>query len=254
MPSAKQAKKSSKKSAHARRFSWVGGWILRSVSRCLLIFVLVSLGLVLIFRWLPPPTSSFMIQRYFQNDEVKQSAEPAIRYRWMAYENISPFMALAVVAGEDQKFAFHGGFDFAAIKQALDDRLVGKTLRGASTISQQVAKNLYLWPGRSLLRKGLEAWFTMLLEMLWSKQRILEVYLNIAELGEQTFGVEAASRRFFQKSAGQLNREEAALLAAVLPNPLYYQVDAPSSYVRERQAWILQQMRQLGGIRYLRSL
>jgi monofunctional biosynthetic peptidoglycan transglycosylase len=255
MPAVKQAKKSLKKPARTRRrFSWVGGWILKLVYRCLLIFVLASLGFVLIFRWLPPPTSSVMIQRYFQNHEVQQDAESAIRYRWVAYENVSPYMALAVVAGEDQKFAFHGGFDFAAIKQALEDRLAGKTLRGASTISQQVAKNLYLWPGRSLLRKGLEAWFTMLLEMLWPKQRILEVYLNIVELGEQVFGVEAASQRFFYKSASQLNREEAALLAAVLPNPRYYRVDSPSSYVRQRQAWILQQMRQLGGVHYLRSL
>jgi len=254
MFSAKRVKRSLKKPARARRLSGLGGWFLRLMARCLLVFVLISLGLVLIFRWLPPPTSSVMIQRYFQNNEAKQSAAPAIRYRWIAYENISPYAALAVVAGEDQKFAVHGGFDFAAIKQALEDKLAGKTLRGASTISQQVAKNLYLWPGRSLLRKGLEAWFTMLLEMLWSKQRILEVYLNIAELGEQTFGVEAASWRFFSKSARQLNREEAALLAAVLPNPRYYRVDAPSSYIRRRQAWILQQMHQLGGVHYLNSL
>jgi monofunctional biosynthetic peptidoglycan transglycosylase len=163
-------------------------------------------------------------------------------------------MALAVVAGEDQRFPAHWGFDFRAIQQVLEDKAQGKALRGASTISQQVAKNLFLWHGRSLLRKALEAWFTVLLELLWPKQRILEVYLNIIELGEQTFGVEAASRRFFNKSAQQLRPEEAALLAAVLPNPLYYRVNAPSAYVRERQSWILRQMRQLGGIDYLDEL
>jgi monofunctional biosynthetic peptidoglycan transglycosylase len=168
--------------------------------------------------------------------------------------NISPHLALAVVAGEDQKFPQHHGFDIAAIRQVLDNWKAGKPLRGASTISQQVAKNLYLWPGRSAVRKLLEAWFTVLLEALLSKQRILEIYLNIIELGEYTFGAEAASRHFFGKSAAQLNRHEAALLAAVLPNPRYYRVEKPSPRVRRRQQWILRQMRQLGGAAYLNSL
>jgi len=223
--------------------------------RCLLVFVTVSILLVMGFRWAAPPLSSYMLQRYIQSAWMAQEKESMLlRYTWVPYGAISPHMALAVVAGEDQRFPAHWGFDFRAIQQVLEDKAQGKALRGASTISQQVAKNLFLWHGRSLLRKALEAWFTVLLELLWPKQRILEVYLNIIELGEQTFGVEAASRRFFNKSAQQLRPEEAALLAAVLPNPLYYRVNAPSAYVRERQSWILRQMRQLGGIDYLDEL
>ncbi len=169
-------------------------------------------------------------------------------------ESISPNAALAVIAAEDQHFPDHYGFDFAAIQDALDDQDEGKPLRGASTISQQVAKNLFLWSGRSLVRKGLEVWFTALLELLWSKERILEVYLNIAEFGDSTFGVEAASRRFFNKSASRLTAIEAARLAAVLPNPLRYRADKPSAYVLKRQRWIERQMRQLGGVTYLDRL
>jgi len=226
--------------------------LLRFASSLVLFFMVASIVLVLPLRWLAPPTSSFILQRALQ---AAQAGSPAdIHYHWIPYRAISPHMKLAAIAGEDQKFPLHGGFDFTAIRRALEDKARGQPLRGASTISQQVAKNLYLWPARSLLRKGLEAWFTMLLELLWPKQRILEIYLNIVELGEHTFGVEAASRRFFRKSAGTLNRQEAALLAAVLPNPSIYHVAAPSAKVRNRQAWILRQMRQLGGSRYLDQL
>ncbi len=218
---------------------------------CVFGAVLLSLLLVAVLRWLPPPTSSFMLQASLQ--EWPQN-KVDIRYEWVDYENISPYMALAVVAAEDQKFPLHEGFDIESIKKALNDKAQGKPLRGASTISQQVAKNLYLWPGRNLFRKALEAWFTLVLEAFWSKQRILEIYLNIAELGEHTFGVEAASQHFYGKSAVQLTREEAALLAAVLPNPRLYRVDAPSKRVRQRQRWILKQMRQLGGPAYLSGL
>jgi len=232
------------------------GWVrlLRWLGLLSMGFIGFSVLLVLPLRWLPPLTSSFMLQQYVQpvGSETKQSS--VIQYDWVAFENISPNMALAVVAGEDQKFPLHNGFDLSAIRQALRDWQRGKSLRGASTISQQVAKNLYLWPGRSFTRKGLEAWFTLLLESLWSKQRILEIYLNIAEFGDRTFGVEAASRRFFNKSAARLNRQESALLAAVLPGPYLYRVDAPSAQVRRRQNWILKQMRQLGGPKYLDEL
>jgi len=219
-----------------------------------LILVIGSVLLVLLLRWVPPPTSSLMIQRHFQGLGVKQQGNMAIHYRWVPFKAIAPPMALAVIAAEDQKFLGHRGFDFGSIKQALEDQAQGKRLRGASTISQQVAKNLFLWPGRSYLRKGLEAWFTLLMETLWPKQRILEVYLNIAELGEHTFGVEAASQRFFGKSAAQLSPQESVLLAAVLPNPLSYRADAPSAYIRKRQDWILRQMGQLGGIGYLDNI
>ena len=159
-----------------------------------------------------------------------------------------------MVAAEDQRFPDHIGFDFVEIQEALEDQDEGKPLRGASTLSQQVAKNLFLWSGRDWIRKGLEAWFTVLLELCWPKQRILEVYLNIAEFGEYTFGVEAASQRFFKKPAAQLSTREAARLAAVLPNPQRYRVDQPSAYVLKRQRWIEQQMRQLGGTVFLERL
>ncbi|KPQ34736.1 MAG: monofunctional biosynthetic peptidoglycan transglycosylase [Phormidesmis priestleyi Ana] len=175
-------------------------------------------------------------------------------YRWQPYEQISPDMALAVIAAEDQRFPMHSGFDIDAINAALRDAEEGASLRGASTITQQVAKNLFLWPGRSFVRKGVEAWLTVLIELMWNKQRILEMYLNIAQLSDRTFGVEAASQQFFQVSAQNLTAEEAALLAAVLPGPELYSVEAPSWEVLDRQNWILTQMNQLGGTGYLQQL
>lgn len=228
--------------------------LLKWLARCLVAFIAVSVFLVLLFRWLTPPLSSFMIQRYIHAAWLSQGASPALHYDWVSYKAISPYLGLAVVAGEDQKFPYHQGFDLQSIQQALEDSTRGKSLRGASTISQQVVKNLYLWHGHSWLRKGLEAWLTVLVELFWPKRRILEVYLNIVELGEQTYGAQAASWRFFRKPARRLTREEAALLAAVLPNPLEYRADAPSAYVRERQLWILRQMQRLGGVSYIEQL
>jgi monofunctional biosynthetic peptidoglycan transglycosylase len=155
-------------------------------------------------------------------------------------------MQLAVVAAEDQKFPYHSGFDLESISDAVEDRLRGDRLRGASTITQQTAKNLFLWPGRSFVRKGLEAWFTMLLELCWSKARILEVYLNIAEFGRGIYGVEAAAGHFFGKPAADLGPGEAAVLAAVLPSPKRLHANRPSAYVQDRARWILEQMRMLG--------
>ncbi|HSE13465.1 MAG TPA: monofunctional biosynthetic peptidoglycan transglycosylase, partial [Rudaea sp.] len=155
---------------------------------------------------------------------------------------------------EDQLFPEHNGFDFKQIDKALEARERGRRVRGASTISQQVAKNLFLWPGQSWFRKGLEAGITVLIETCWSKQRILEVYLNIAEFGRGTYGVQAASRRFFGKDASRLSRQDAALLAAVLPAPRRFKVEAPSRFVRSRQNWILRQMEALGGTSYLADL
>ena len=189
-----------------------------------------------------------MLQSVFQGGQIR-----LYNYRWQPYREIAPDMALAAIAAEDQRFLSHHGFDIDALKQAIEDSQQGGNLRGASTISQQVAKNLYLWSGRSLGRKVLEAWFTVLLELLWSKQRILEVYLNVAQFGDRLFGVEAASQRFFAKPASQLAAEEAALLAAVLPGPEIYRVEQPSAIVLQHQDWILQQMQQLG-INYLNRL
>jgi len=161
---------------------------------------------------------------------------------------------LAVIAAEDQRFADHGGFDLIEIGNAVSARLDGTSTRGASTLTQQTAKNLFLWSGQSWVRKGLEAWLTLWIEWLWPKTRILEVYLNIAEFGPGVFGVEAASRRFFNTSAERLSAERSALLAAVLPNPGVYRVDAPGPKVLNRQRWILKQIRGIGGNAYLRRL
>jgi monofunctional biosynthetic peptidoglycan transglycosylase len=177
-----------------------------------------------------------------------------IRYQWVDMQAISPSMALAVVAAEDQKFPQHLGFDIKAIGEAWQAYQDGRGVRGASTITQQVAKNLFLWPGRSLVRKGIEAYITLALELLWSKQRILEVYLNVAEFGPGIFGVAAASKTFFGKPTARLSASEAALLAAVLPNPQQRHVARPSPEVLQRRAWILRQMQQLGGPKYLEDL
>lgn len=175
-------------------------------------------------------------------------------YRWQPYEQISAEMPLAAIAAEDQQFPMHNGFDLDAINAAIRDAENGASLRGGSTITQQVAKNLFLWPGRSFVRKGVEAWLTFLIELMWNKQRILEMYLNIAQFGDRTFGVAAASQQFFQISAQDLTAEEAALLAAVLPGPELYSVEAPSGEVLNNQYWILDQMNQLGGTAYLEQL
>ncbi len=206
----------------------------------------LSVLLVLLLRFVPPPTTSFMLQAAIRNGFYA--------YRWQPYPQISPDMALAAIAAEDQRFPTHRGFDIEAINAALREAENGASLRGGSTITQQVAKNLFLWPGRSFVRKGVEAWLTLLIELMWSKQRILEMYLNIAQFSDRTFGVEAASQQFFQISAHDLTAEEAALLAAVLPGPKLYSVEAPSWEVLDRQSWILTQMNQLGGTAYLQRL
>lgn len=204
-------------------------------------FVLLTLLLVLPLRWVPPLTTSFMLQNLV--DQGSLSAR--VRYDWEPRAKINRRAALAVMAAEDQKFLDHAGFDFESIQKAWQRNARSKKVRGASTISQQVAKNLWLWPGRSWLRKGLEAWFTMWLEICWPKPRILEIYLNVAQFGPHVFGVEAASRQFYNKPASALNELEAALLAAVLPNPQQFSVRNPSRHLRARQEWIRVQARRL---------
>ena len=214
------------------------------LKRLVLLFLVVTLLPVLMLRWVPPPTSMVMVYRAVAEWSRQD-------YRWVPMERIAPVAALSVVAAEDQRFPDHFGFDLASIEAALEESRAGRRFRGASTITQQVAKNLFLWEGRSWLRKGVEAWFTLLLELFWSKERILEVYLNIAEMGERVFGVEAASRRFFGRSAAELTPSQAATLAATLPNPRMLRADAPSDYVARRRQWILRQMKQLGGEPFL---
>src|SRR5437868_1502881 len=185
---------------------------------------------------------------------VQTCALPISDFQWVSLEQISPYAASAVIASEDQQFPFHAGFDFDSIREAVRESERGRRLRGASTISQQVAKNLFLWSRHSLVRKGLEAYFTVLIEALWPKERILEMYLNVAQFGNGVYGVQAAAERFWHKPARRLTSADAALLAAVLPNPLRLHADRPSRYVLSRRDWILDQMRMLGGPEYLRAL
>ncbi len=212
----------------------------------LAVALVASFLITLTLRWVPPATTPVMMERRLTHRAYR------LDYRWVSWNRISPSAALAVIAGEDQNFAVPHGFDFKSIQKAIDEHERGRRLRGASTLSQQVAKNLFLWSGRSFVRKGLEAYFTVLIELTWSKRRILEVYLNIAELGNGIFGVEAASRRYFRKQAVSLTPEESALLAAVLPDPLHLKANKPSEYVKERRGWILQQMQRLGGTDFIR--
>jgi monofunctional glycosyltransferase len=216
-------------------------------AKALLVWVAITFLAVLSLRWIDPSTSSFIVQDRISNWFADSKEKHPLHHQWAPWSKIAWTAKVAVVSSEDQRFAEHFGFDLKSINEALEERERGHRVRGASTISQQVAKNLFLWPGQSWLRKGLEAYFTLLIETLWPKQRILEIYLNVAEFGRGTFGVEAASTVFFHKPASHLSAPDAALLAAVLPNPKRMRADAPSRYVRSRQLWILNQMRRLGG-------
>lgn len=207
---------------------------------------LLSALAVLSLRWIDPPGSAFMIEARVAS-WFDDSRGFTLDQRWVDLERISPNLALAVVASEDQKFPEHRGFDVQAIERAYRMNQHSHRIRGASTISQQVAKNLFLWSGRSYLRKGLEGWFTLLEEAFLPKRRILELYLNIAQFGAGIYGAEAAAQRFFHKPAVRLTRAEAAILAAVLPNPLLLHANLPSAFLERRRAWILAQMRDLGG-------
>ncbi|MFN9730572.1 MAG: monofunctional biosynthetic peptidoglycan transglycosylase [Pseudomonadota bacterium] len=230
--------------SRARRRPW---W--RRAARALLLagggFVLASALLVGALRFVAPPGSAFMLARAV---DAWRAGETGFRLdqRWVPLSRIAPDLALAAVAAEDQKFPLHHGFDLDAIGGALAERRAGGRVRGASTISQQVAKNLFLWAGRSWLRKGLEVWFTLLIEALWPKSRILEVYLNVAEFGDGIYGAEAAARRYFGRPASDLRRGEAARLAAVLPDPRRMHAGRPTRRVLSRQRWIERQMVQLG--------
>ena len=210
------------------------------------VFVAATWLPVLVLRFVPPVGTSFMAQRLLPCSGV-------VYYQWVPWDDLSRHTPIAFVAAEDQRFPQHHGFDVEAIREVLDEADGGKPSRGASTISQQVAKNLFLWPGQSWLRKGLEAWWTVLIEVTWPKRRILEVYANTAQLGPCTFGAGAAARQFFGKDAGDLGPAESALLAAVLPSPNRSKVQSPSGYVRGRQGWIQRQVRSLGGAGYLEA-
>ena len=231
-----------------RKNWWRGLW--RLTWKLALAWIVVTWLLVLLLRFVPPPTSAFMLERSFAAWRGGERGY-STHYRWTPASSISPQLSIALIAGEDQKFPTHHGFDVQAIADALDEADEGERLRGASTISQQTAKTLFLWGGRSFVRKGLEAYFTALLEITWPKRRILEVYSNIAEFGDGIYGADAAAREFFRKPPAQLTAHESALLAAVLPNPRKLRVDRPSGYVLHHADWVERQVRQLGGVNYL---
>ncbi|WP_310589866.1 monofunctional biosynthetic peptidoglycan transglycosylase [Dyadobacter sp. CY343] len=231
------------KSSFVRRLRFI-------VLRLLLLFFGISIIWVVILRFLPVWVTPYMLSRKIE--AFREDKETELFHDWEPYENISKEVALAVIASEDQNFPRHWGFDFDQIYNAVTEKR--KRARGASTISQQVAKNIFLWHGRSYIRKGLEAYFTVLIELIWDKERILEVYLNVAEMGEMTFGVEAASQRYYKKSAQNLTRYEAARIAAVLPNPIRFSIKNPSGYVNKRTGQIVRQMKYLGGRKYLNNL
>ncbi|MCL7715724.1 monofunctional biosynthetic peptidoglycan transglycosylase [Stenotrophomonas mori] len=204
---------------------------------------------VAVLRFVDPPFSSVMALR--QAEAWGQGDwRFRIRHQWCGLERMADSVPISLVAAEDQRFPLHNGFDLQAIEQALDHNARGKRLRGGSTISQQVAKNLFLWQGRSWLRKGLEAWYTVLIEALWPKRRILEMYANVAEFGDGIYGVQAAAQAFWNKDAARLSADESARLAAVLPSPRRYSATAPGPFVRRRADWIQRQARQLGGPGY----
>jgi len=234
----------------------VRGFFLRLIRRTIVLLgfgLLLAVLVIVALRWLPVPSSAFMLIR--QIERLQPGSEvPSIRYQWVGLDHISPAMALAVIAAEDQRFPEHWGFDFDAMERAIEYNSHSGKVRGASTISQQVAKNLFLWSGRSYLRKGLEAGLTLGLEALWPKERILEVYLNIAEFGDCIYGVHAAATQFFGTTPDRLATREAALLAAVLPSPRRLHADRPSPYLLARANWISSHMGKLGGTSVLDRL
>ncbi len=233
----------------ARRGPFARRW-LRRLLWMLLAFVAITWLPVLILRFVAPPASAYMLERK-ASEAWRGNHDFTIHYQWVPFAKMAPVAPLAMVAGEDQTFPFNHGFDLGSIRSAIDVAESGGRLRGASTITQQTARNLFLWSGGGFFRKGLEAYFTVLIDITWPKRRILEVYANIAELGNGIYGVGAASRVFFHEPASRLTRHQAALLAAVLPNPRGWHADRPSAYVQRRAAWIEQQMRQLGGVSYV---
>ncbi|MBM3585424.1 MAG: monofunctional biosynthetic peptidoglycan transglycosylase [Alphaproteobacteria bacterium] len=203
-----------------------------------LAYVLVPIGSALVFALVPPPITPLMILRLFEGEGLQRD--------WVPLEAMSPRLARAVIAAEDNLFCTHHGFDWESLREAVDDFMAGKRTRGASTISMQTTKNLFLWPHSSFARKVLEPYPTLVLELVWSKRRILEVYLNVAEWGPGIYGAEAAARAHFGKSAAELGKRETALLAAVLPNPRAYSASAPSDYVASRASTIAKRAGQLG--------
>lgn len=218
--------------------------------KIILLLVIFSVAWVTLYKFVNPPVTPLMLLRYFEQD----SGHKSIKTDWKSYDEISDNMKMAVIASEDQTFATNDGFDFDAIEEAIDEKLDGERLRGASTITQQTAKNVFLWPGRSWLRKGLEAYLAVLIDKIWGKKRILEVYLNVIETGNGIYGVSEAAQVYFGKSAKNLGIVEAALIAAILPDPQLWNPAKPTEYLLRRESWIRQQVSNLGGTGYLKNI
>lgn len=250
----KNQRKTTKKSKIASFLNYANwpNWVKKVtfwIGRLALGFFIFSIALVILYRFVPIPVTPLMVQRSFEN---KWNGKPADWYKeWVPIEEISDNLVLAVVCSEDQNFEEHNGFDFQAIEKAIDAnkklKKRGRPVRGASTISQQVAKNVFLWPSRSWLRKGFEVYFTLLIEIFWSKERIMEAYLNVIEMGDNVYGAQAASMINFGKQAKDLRPSEGALIAAVLPNPRKFLAKSPTAYITKRQNWIMHQMNAWGG-------
>ena len=204
--------------------------------------VVTSIGLVVLYKYVPVPATPLMLIRYVESKNENKT----LKHNWVSLSKISKNIQLAVICSEDQKFLEHNGFDIEAIEKAYEHNKKGKRVRGGSTISQQTAKNIFLWSGRSWLRKGLESYFTFLIEKIWSKERILEVYLNSIEMGQGIYGIEAAAQHWFKKSAANLSAYEAAAIASILPNPRKYRANPASIYIQNRQQWIVNQMQFYG--------
>jgi monofunctional biosynthetic peptidoglycan transglycosylase len=218
--------------------------ITRIFLKIILWFFVSTITIVILYRFLPPPITPLMVIRLFEQ-AADEKREVMLSKDWVSLRDISVSMPLAVITSEDQKFEEHYGFDLEAIEKAqkYNERHKGKRVKGASTISQKTAKNVFLWPQRSYIRKAFEVYFTFLIETLWSKERIMEVYLNVIEMGDGIYGVEAASQAYFGKPAAQLNNSQAALIAACLPNPIRWSPAKPTSYIKRKQSWILRHMR-----------
>ncbi|SFA80285.1 monofunctional biosynthetic peptidoglycan transglycosylase [Algoriphagus aquimarinus] len=207
-------------------------------------FLIISVGLTVVYRFVPVPITPLMVIRVFEQ-AFDSEKEVRLYKDWVPMSEISKNAPQAVYAAEDQKFMAHDGFDIEAMQKAWENNKKGKRVKGASTITQQTVKNVFLWPSRSYVRKGFEAYFTVLVELIWPKERIMEVYLNVIEMGDGIYGIEAASQAYFNKPASKLNRNQAAAIAAVLPNPRRWSPAKPTSYIIGRQGWILRQMNNL---------
>ena len=222
--------------------------VFRWIWKATLWFIGLSILSVIIFKWVPVPITPLMITRAVENK--LEGKDALLTHDWVSIENISPNLQKAVIASEDGNFLKHNGFDFKAMQKAFKNNQKGKRLKGGSTISQQTAKNVFLWQGRSYIRKGLEAYFTVLIELIWGKERIMEVYLNSIEMGNGVYGAESGARHWYRKSASDLTKKEAAGIAAILPNPRKYKATNSSSYINRRKDKIVRVMQHIGKIDY----